>query len=131
MNLSIRSAGDPETKPFISRASIWKWYSFQENWSWKNWDCQGKWVREICIFGTGDMPWLYRRPELFVNKFHSNYEWIAYDCMEELIFNRTIVPDTVTFDPTYYLNLPFIKDKTLVTSLKETREFLQKEDKLL
>ena len=129
-------AGDPETKAFTARASIWLPISYQAEWSWKHWSCQGRWVREICIFGVGDLPWLYRRPELFVNKFHADDgEPLAYDCLEELIYNRTVMQaadhahldptylaqyESSTFDPTYYLKLPFVSDKsTLVVSLRE------------
>ena len=49
-------------------------------------------MREICIFGVGDLPWLYQRPELFVNKFYADeHEPLAYDCMEELVYNRTVM----------------------------------------
>jgi len=120
--------GDPETKTFTARASIWKWYSYQVNWSWKPWTCRGKWVREICIFGVGDLPWLHQRPELFVNKFHSDFEPLTYDCLEELIFNRTMNESLENFDRNYYLNLSFVNNSTLVVSLNETREFLSSTD---
>jgi len=136
--------GDPETKTFTARATIWLPISDQINWSWSPWPCYGRWVREICIFGVGDLPWLHRRPELFVNKFYADFEPLAYDCMEELIFNRTvrsllrptsrgatvafdgdIDDETDDFDPTYYLRLPFVANKSAtVVSLDETLEFL-------
>jgi len=132
--------GDPETKPFTARASIWLPVADQAQWSWTDWACQGRWVREICIFGVGDLPWLYRRPELFVNKFYADYEPLAYDCMEELIYNRTVMAaashagleptylsrfESSTFDPTYYLKLPFVSNKaTHVVPLRETLHFL-------
>jgi len=132
--------GDPETKPFTARASIWLPIAYQAQWSWTDWTCQGQWVREICIFGVGDLPWLYQRPELFVNKFYADREPLAYDCMEELIYNRTIMQaakdsgldptylsqyESSTFDPTYYLKLPFVSNKsTRVVSLEETLHFL-------
>jgi len=129
-------SGDPETKPFTARASIWLPIAYQAQWSWSEWACQGQWVREICIFGVGDLPWLYRRPELFVNKFYASRESIAYDCMEELVYNRTVMEaarhagleptylarfESPAFDPTYYLKLPFVANKSgLVVSLYET-----------
>ena len=132
--------GDPETKPFTARASIWLPIADQAQWSWTDWPCQGQWVREICIFGVGDLPWLYRRPELFVNKFYADHESLAYDCVEELVYNRTIMQaanhaglqptylsqyESSTFDPTYYQKLPFVRDKsTRVVSLEETVRFL-------
>jgi len=132
--------GDPETKPFTARASIWLPISFQAQWSWSDWACQGHWVREICIFGVGDLPWLYRRPELFINKFDAGNEPLAYDCMEELIYNRTIMQaanhadldptylsrfESLSFDPTYYVKLPFVSNKSMrVVPLKETLRYL-------
>jgi len=133
--------GDPETKPFTARASVWLPISHQAQWSWTEWTCHGQWVRGICIFGVGDLPWLYRRPELFINKFYVSQESLAYDCMEELIYNRTVMEaayhsglyptylslfESSTFDPTYYLNLPFVSHKsTSVIPLQETLSFLQ------
>ena len=135
VRLCVSVTGDPETKAFTARASIWLPISYQAQWSWEHWSCHGKWVREICIFGVGDLPWLYRRPELFVNKFYAEHEPLAYDCMEELIYNRTVMQaadhahldptylshyESTTFDPTYYLKLPFVSDKAkLVMSLRE------------
>ncbi|ESO12380.1 hypothetical protein HELRODRAFT_141556, partial [Helobdella robusta] len=48
------------------------------------WPCNGKVVRGICIFGIEDVPWLSKRPELFVNKFHLTYDYLGYDCLEEI-----------------------------------------------
>lgn len=118
-NSYVFIAGDAESKPSTARASLWMALADQRNWSWKHWDCQGKWVRQICIFGVGDLPWLYHRPELFANKFFSSYEWLAYDCMEELMYNRTMMGSRSQFDPTYYLNLPFVKNKHLIVTPKK------------
>ena len=99
-------------------------------------------MREICIFGLGDLPWLFRRPELFVNKFYADFEPLAYDCMEELIFNRTLAPLHVPdmefdiseimddkeddFDPSYYERLAFVANKSsAVVPLAETLEYLE------
>jgi hypothetical protein len=64
---------------------------------YKNWigngpdsyPCSGKWANQICIFGVGDLPRLAVRPELFANKFHVDHETQTYDCLEELLYNRT------------------------------------------
>jgi hypothetical protein len=129
-------AGDASTKGFTARVS--KWYSPNGE------SCRGRWVREICIFGVGDLPWLYRRPELFVNKFYADFEPLAYDCMEELIYNRTVRPHLQSprqrpvadsddldeksdaFDATYYLRLPFVRNKaSTVVSLDEAIKFME------
>jgi hypothetical protein len=131
--------GDPETKTFTARATIWLPISDQVDWSWSPWPCRGQWVREICIFGVGDLPWLHQRPELFVNKFYAEFEPLAYDCMEEVIFNRTVQPfverrsgaagESHVVDNyrnmSYYFRLPFVANKTTsVVSIEETLEFL-------
>ncbi len=67
--------------------------------------------RYICIFGVGDLPWLYKRPELFANKFFEENQYYAYDCMEELIRNRTIYHEQSYLDMAYYKKLPFVQDK--------------------
>lgn len=109
-----------EGKSYTVRYSLW--YSYDAP---LQWECQGKWIREICIFGVGDLQLLYHRPELFLNKFHADFEWLAYDCMEELVHNRTMaaLEGTVTFDPSYYLRLPFVANKSLVTSVDEALKY--------
>lgn len=123
--------GNPEEKKFTARGTIWLEDTHQIEWSWSHWKCHGKWVRSICIFGIGDMPWLFQRPELFLNKFYIDFEWIVYDCMEELIHNRTLTAEeaallhqqkSTNLDLTYYKLLKFVENKTLVTSLEEAME---------
>lgn len=52
--------------------------------------CLGKFVRNVCIFGILDLPYLTTLPHLFLNKFHWDYQYLARDCLEEWHFNRTI-----------------------------------------
>ena len=113
------------------RASVWDDKADQAHWSWSRWDCRGKLIRQVCILGVGDLPWFRDRPELFVNKFHgTDFEPVAFDCAEELVFNRTIEDATAggrgdTFNATYYENLPFVRDKaSKVVSLEETLKYL-------
>ena len=58
---------------------------------YKNWGsvCYGKKVRGICINGIGDLKKITKKRALFVNKFHLNYQYLALDCLEEWLFNRT------------------------------------------
>jgi len=57
--------------------------------------CHGKKVRNICIFGIKDLPYLYqaRQSRLFANKFYIEYEPLALDCLDELLRNETIAYD--------------------------------------
>ena len=66
----------------------------------------------VCIWSVGDLPLLRTRPELFTNKFYLDYEPLAYDCMEELHYNRTReeVLGVRQFSTLYYQQLGFVKN---------------------
>ncbi|XP_052806391.1 beta-1,3-galactosyl-O-glycosyl-glycoprotein beta-1,6-N-acetylglucosaminyltransferase-like [Mya arenaria] len=98
--------GIPETdgdiKPFLAR--------------YKNWGerkCHGKRVRAVCVNGARDLPPLKDTQQLFVNKFHQEFHPLAYDCLEELLFNRTRDGQLglSIFDLNFYTNLGFVKNK--------------------
>ena len=80
-------------------------------WDIDNITCHGKYVREICIFGPGDLPFMATRPHLFVNKFMANYRPITYDCLEELHYNRTRqdIMEGRTLDLTPYEKAAFVR----------------------
>ncbi|XP_064598321.1 beta-1,3-galactosyl-O-glycosyl-glycoprotein beta-1,6-N-acetylglucosaminyltransferase-like [Liolophura sinensis] len=52
---------------------------------WYSPDCHGKNVRSVCVFGAGDLSWIIQRPEFVVNKFDLSVDYIAYQCVEELL----------------------------------------------
>ena len=64
-----------------------------KNWRWPNgnWNrpCAGKYVHAICITGVADLHRLANTLGLFVNKVQLNYEHMTFDCLEEMIVNRT------------------------------------------
>ena len=54
--------------------------------------CRGKYWRDICIFTVADLQYLQDMPELFINKFHYDYDPVTMQCMEELLGKRRISP---------------------------------------
>lgn len=56
----------------------------------------GHYVRDICIYGVEDLPWIVNRNSMFANKFESNTFPEALDCLEQWhrnkVLNQTIVP---------------------------------------
>ena len=62
----------------------------------------------LCVFGVGDLPWLASRPELAAHRFNLTSQHVAYDCIEELHRNRTILKDRVDFDAQFYETLPIL-----------------------
>ncbi|KAL4236033.1 Beta-1 [Mactra antiquata] len=66
----------------ISRFKMWLHGSMRKL-------CKGRVLRNICVFGTGDLQLLASRTELFANKFIFGFKQYGHDCLEELHFNRT------------------------------------------
>ncbi|XP_070191917.1 N-acetyllactosaminide beta-1,6-N-acetylglucosaminyl-transferase-like [Littorina saxatilis] len=62
--------------------------------SYKIWDfyqnhpCAGKFIRNICQLGVGDLPRLTSSPFLIANKFLYDYQPLAYDCLEKWYFDK-------------------------------------------
>ncbi|CAF0779992.1 unnamed protein product [Adineta steineri] len=81
------------------------WTARFVNWGESN--CYGRIIRGICVFGTVDLPTLFNRRELFANKFHLNADPIAYQCLEELIINKSKL-DLPLNDATFYRRMPFL-----------------------
>lgn len=59
--------------------------------AWQGADkCHGKFVRDICIFGLEDLPYLVSLPYLFANKFYIDYQPLAYECIEKWHFEKIL-----------------------------------------
>ncbi|XP_067677832.1 beta-1,3-galactosyl-O-glycosyl-glycoprotein beta-1,6-N-acetylglucosaminyltransferase-like [Haliotis asinina] len=103
--------GEPETdqvnKPFLARYKVWQGGKLFGG------ECQGKYVRHICIFGVGDLSKFPERRELFANKFHLDFQPAALQCMDEWYYSRTLRErrGESTFDDSYYKTLGFVKHK--------------------
>jgi hypothetical protein len=53
--------------------------------------CHGKYIRDVCVFGVGDLAALSRRARthMFANKLHIDYQPAAYHClMQRAIDNK-------------------------------------------
>ena len=45
-------------------------------------ECQGQYVRNICVYGVGDLQWLTQQTHMFANKFDINFDHMAVTCIE-------------------------------------------------
>ncbi len=59
------------------------------------------------MFGVLDLPSLLNRHELFANKFYLHTDPIAYQCVEELMLNRSKL-DLPLNDAAFYRQMPFL-----------------------
>ena len=60
----------------------------------------------------GDLNAVVTSNRLFVNKFERDYHPLAYDCLEEYVFNNTIqdINGINRLNLTFYKNLDFVKN---------------------
>ncbi|XP_040889630.1 beta-1,3-galactosyl-O-glycosyl-glycoprotein beta-1,6-N-acetylglucosaminyltransferase 7 [Toxotes jaculatrix] len=65
--------------------------------------CKGRYVRDICIYGIGDLPWIINRNSMFANKFERNTFPEALDCLEQWHRNKVLSQATVPIDPSWLL----------------------------
>lgn len=53
-------------------------------------ECKGTHVRDVCIFGVGDLQWLLEHDHLFANKFDMNTDPIAIYCLEKYLRQKAL-----------------------------------------
>ena len=73
-----------------------------------SYQCQGKYVRQVCVFSLGDIPWLLQQPNLFANKFYGEEDWRPVACLEAVLDERAR-SSASTINHTFYHNLPHVK----------------------
>ncbi|XP_064641047.1 beta-1,3-galactosyl-O-glycosyl-glycoprotein beta-1,6-N-acetylglucosaminyltransferase-like [Lineus longissimus] len=97
--------------PFLTRYIKWK---YSPNYLYPT--CMGWYQRHVCIHGVGSLHQLVKRKELFVNKFHLDYEPLGLDCLEQLHWNRTVLSATenYSFNDTEIARLSFVVNQTRV-----------------
>ncbi|KAJ7999554.1 hypothetical protein DPEC_G00195630 [Dallia pectoralis] len=65
--------------------------------------CKGRYVRQICIYGLGDLEWIIDSNNMFANKFESNYAPDALDCMENWHRYKVLHQATVPIQSWWHL----------------------------
>ncbi|XP_075069159.1 N-acetyllactosaminide beta-1,6-N-acetylglucosaminyl-transferase-like [Mixophyes fleayi] len=65
--------------------------------------CHGHYIRDICIYGTEDLPWLMNSNSIFANKFELKSYPPTLECLEMKIRERALNQSEVTVLPDWYL----------------------------
>nr|XP_046239125.1 beta-1,3-galactosyl-O-glycosyl-glycoprotein beta-1,6-N-acetylglucosaminyltransferase 7 isoform X2 [Scatophagus argus] len=65
--------------------------------------CKGYYVRDICIYGVEDLPWIIKKNSMFANKFESNTFPEALDCLEQWHRNKVLNQAAVPIEPSWLL----------------------------
>lgn len=53
-------------------------------------ECQGSHVRQICVYGAGDLQWMLEFHHLFANKFDTETDPIAVYCLEKYLRQKAL-----------------------------------------
>ncbi|XP_007937839.1 beta-1,3-galactosyl-O-glycosyl-glycoprotein beta-1,6-N-acetylglucosaminyltransferase [Orycteropus afer afer] len=54
--------------------------------------CDGIHVRSVCVFGAGDLNWMLHKHHLFANKFDTNVDLFAIQCLDEHLRRKALEP---------------------------------------
>ncbi|XP_005990639.1 beta-1,3-galactosyl-O-glycosyl-glycoprotein beta-1,6-N-acetylglucosaminyltransferase 7 [Latimeria chalumnae] len=73
--------------------------------------CKGQYVRDICVYGLGDMKWLAQSQHLFANKFEASMYPLAIQCFEHRHRLRVLQGAEVPIKSDWYLQENIDPDK--------------------
>ncbi|XP_015210121.2 N-acetyllactosaminide beta-1,6-N-acetylglucosaminyl-transferase [Lepisosteus oculatus] len=64
--------------------------------------CHGRYQRQICIYGTGDLKWLSEHECMFANKFELNAYPPTLECLELWLRKRALNQSEIAAHPNWY-----------------------------
>ncbi|NXE11266.1 GCNT2 transferase, partial [Lophotis ruficrista] len=64
--------------------------------------CHGHYVRGICVYGAGDLKWLFNSTCMFANKFELRTYPLTVECLELRHRQRTLSQSEVQVEPSWY-----------------------------
>lgn len=77
--------------------------------------CKGQYIRGICVYGIGDLPWLIEKESMFANKFEMASFPEALDCMELWHRHKVLQQATVPIQPSWHLTTEVeVVNRTLI-----------------
>ncbi|KAM4698706.1 beta-1,3-galactosyl-O-glycosyl-glycoprotein beta-1,6-N-acetylglucosaminyltransferase 7-like [Rhinophrynus dorsalis] len=71
--------------------------------------CHGHYVRDICVYGLGDLQWLTQSPHLFANKFDPGQYPLVTDCLERHYRLKVLQQAEVALEPQWYFHNDYTK----------------------
>lgn len=71
---------DTYTEATLSRVIRWQ----------RNYTCGGQFLRRVCVYGSADLNMLIKKKPLLANKFSTNVDVFAMNCLAEWLRNNTI-----------------------------------------
>ncbi|KAG9353378.1 hypothetical protein JZ751_017973 [Albula glossodonta] len=78
--------------------------------------CKGRYVRDICIYGLEDLPWIIGKDSMFANKFETQSFPEALDCIEEWHRHKVLQQAEVPVESAWQLSV----EEEVVTNTNST-----------
>ncbi|XP_048877761.1 beta-1,3-galactosyl-O-glycosyl-glycoprotein beta-1,6-N-acetylglucosaminyltransferase 7-like [Brienomyrus brachyistius] len=75
--------------------------------------CKGQYVRDICVFGLADLPWVTAKNSMFANKFERRLFPEAVDCLELWHRQKVLQQADVLIQPEWHLATSKVSNQTL------------------
>ncbi|XP_043821869.1 N-acetyllactosaminide beta-1,6-N-acetylglucosaminyl-transferase isoform X1 [Dromiciops gliroides] len=76
-----------------------KWHDMEK----EHGGCHGHYIHDICIFGNGDLKWLYDSPNMFANKFELKTYPLTLECLELRLRERALNQSETRIQSSWYL----------------------------
>ncbi|XP_006129457.1 putative beta-1,3-galactosyl-O-glycosyl-glycoprotein beta-1,6-N-acetylglucosaminyltransferase 7 [Pelodiscus sinensis] len=64
--------------------------------------CKGHYIRDICVYGLGDLQWIIESPHLFANKFEPKTYPLVMDCLERRYRLKVLQQAEVALEAHWY-----------------------------
>ncbi|GAA6106794.1 beta-1,3-galactosyl-O-glycosyl-glycoprotein beta-1,6-N-acetylglucosaminyltransferase-like [Tachysurus ichikawai] len=52
--------------------------------------CQGIHIRNVCVYGVGDLQWILKQRHMFANKFDTDFDPIVIRCLEKYLRHKAL-----------------------------------------
>ncbi|XP_075032582.1 putative beta-1,3-galactosyl-O-glycosyl-glycoprotein beta-1,6-N-acetylglucosaminyltransferase 7 [Mixophyes fleayi] len=72
--------------------------------------CSGHYIRDICVYGIGDLQWLTNSPHLFANKFDPSRYPLVTDCLERHYRLKVLKEADVAVEKNWYFQDEYSKE---------------------
>ncbi|XP_071067068.1 N-acetyllactosaminide beta-1,6-N-acetylglucosaminyl-transferase isoform X5 [Dasypus novemcinctus] len=76
-----------------------KWMDMED----KHGGCHGYYWRNVCVYGPGDLKWLYTSSSMFANKLELGTYPLTIECLELRIRERALNQSEIPVEPSWYL----------------------------
>ncbi|XP_042352822.1 beta-1,3-galactosyl-O-glycosyl-glycoprotein beta-1,6-N-acetylglucosaminyltransferase 3 [Plectropomus leopardus] len=82
----------------LARAVKWSYLAGDVKKGAPYYPCTGDYRRGVCVYGAGDLPWLFQQHHLFANKMDPEVDDIAIRCMESVLRFKALGHDPLLTD---------------------------------